>query len=70
MSNEIPNYDKWKLDSGQDDEVVFCHCDHCDGEIYEGEEYLDIENGHRIHEDCYDDYAKEVLNPTIRIAGE
>jgi hypothetical protein len=69
MSNEIPNYDKWKLSSGQDDEKVFCNCDWCGGEIYEGEEYLEIQDD-KIHDDCFPDYAEEHLDPRRRVAGE
>jgi hypothetical protein len=69
MSNEIPNYDKWKLASGRDDERVFCECEHCGGEIYEGEEYLEVDDCN-IHEDCFDDFAKEYLDPKTKVAGE
>lgn len=63
------NYDKWKLKSPWDDEKVFCHCEHCDSEIYEGEEYMEVDDAN-VHEDCFNDYAYEVLNPIKKIAGE
>jgi len=62
-------YDKWKLDTPDNHLKTFCYCKVCDGEIYEGEEYLKVE-GDNIHEDCFDEYAKNMLNPIIRIAGE
>jgi len=69
MRNEIKDYDKWKLHTPDNDLVVFCHCDSCGGEIYEGEEYLEID-GDNIHEDCFDEYSKEALSPVRRVAGE
>ena len=37
---------------------VFGYCQHCGGEIYEGETYYNID-GQIIHEDCLWDFAKE-----------
>lgn len=42
------------------EDKVFAMCDHCGGEIYEGEEYYEID-GDLIHEDCLLDYVKENL---------
>jgi hypothetical protein len=63
------NYDRWKLHTPDDDLKVFCTCECCGQEIYEGEEYLEID-GDNIHEDCFDEYAKETLDPIKRVAGE
>lgn len=38
---------------------VAFRCDFCGEDIYVGEEYLECENGDRIHEDCKDDWIKE-----------
>ncbi len=42
-----------------DAERVFCLCDHCNGEIYEGETYYEID-GDKIHEDCFYEYCREL----------
>jgi hypothetical protein len=69
MAEIIPFYDKWKLASGRDDEVVVHHCEHCDGEIYKGEEFLMTSEG-AVHEDCFDEFAHELLETRHEIAGE
>jgi hypothetical protein len=69
MGNEIKDYDRWKLASGQDDEKVFCECEQCGGEIYEGEEYLEVDDCN-IHHECFDDFAWKLLQPRFRTAGE
>lgn len=51
-------YDNWKLSSGYDNEKVFSNCDHCDGEIYAGEDYYQIEDS-LLHEDCLESYVKD-----------
>lgn len=43
------------------EDVVFAMCDHCGGEIYEGEEYYDID-GQYIHEDCLRDFAEDYFS--------
>ena len=40
------------------EDVVFATCDHCGGEIYEGEEYYYID-GQYICEDCLSDFAEK-----------
>lgn len=62
-------YDEWVTRTPEDDEKIFCYCEHCDGEIYEGEEYLEVD-GANIHEDCFDEHAREALDPRRRVAGE
>ena len=42
------------------EDKVFGYCDHCGGEIYEGEEVYEID-GNIIHEDCLLDYVRENL---------
>ena len=53
MLDKVPDY---HLDPPED--RVFAMCDYCGREIYEGEEYYEIE-GDRIHEDCFDEYIRE-----------
>ena len=45
-----------RLDPPED--VIFAECDHCGGEIYEGETYYEID-GQYIHEDCLRDFAEK-----------
>jgi len=40
------------------EDVVADYCNHCGGEIYEGETVYRI-NGRLIHEDCLWDFAKD-----------
>jgi hypothetical protein len=62
MAYDIPNYDRWKLASGlEEKEVVACECEYCGGEIYEGEQVIDTSDG-TVHEECFDEFAKEVLD--------
>lgn len=49
------------------EDVIFAHCDHCDGEIYEGEFYYAV-NGKRICIDCLRNYASGHLANCIGIA--
>ena len=53
MPDRLPEY---HLDPPED--RIFAVCDQCGGEIYEGETYYDIE-GDYIHEDCFEEYARE-----------
>ena len=39
------------------EDKIFGYCDHCGGEIYEGDTVYDID-GQRIHEDCLEDFAR------------
>lgn len=39
------------------EDVIFSYCDHCGGEIYEGDTVYHIDGQH-IHEDCLKDFAK------------
>lgn len=44
---------------------IFCECNECGGEIYEGEEYHDI-NGWIVCDNCLNDW----LNSNKKVAGE
>ena len=46
---------------------IFTHCDYCGGEIYEGEDYYNIDDK-RIHDDCIYDYCRELYSSNRRIA--
>jgi hypothetical protein len=56
----IKNYDDWKLDTPDNHLKVKGICCHCDQELYGGEEAFRVEDG-LLHEDCFEEYAKEVL---------
>lgn len=60
-------YDDWKLSSGQDDEVVVCICEHCDNEIYEGEEIYETNEG-TVHEECFEEFAEGCLDAHRTVA--
>jgi hypothetical protein len=68
MGEEIKDYDDWKLHTPNDKEVVVGRCACCYGEIYKGQEYLEVD-GESVHEECFDEYAKDVLEPIRRVAG-
>lgn len=55
---QIPNYDEWKLDSGQEVEPE-CYCNGCGCPLYEGDVLYTFDGG--ICEDCLDAEYKEVL---------
>lgn len=55
---EIPNYDEWKLDSGQEVEPE-CYCNGCGSPLYAGDFLYTLDGG--ICEDCLDSEYKEVL---------
>lgn len=55
---QIPNYDEWKLDSGQEAEPE-CYCNGCGCPLYEGDVLYTLDGG--ICEDCLDAEYKEVL---------
>lgn len=62
-------YDSWKLNPPE--EEVYTTCDECGREIYEGQEYIELEDGTELCDDsCFDDYAERVLNPIRKYAGE
>lgn len=67
MGEVIPFYDKWKLDSGQDDEKTVGKCEHCDREIYEGDEIYETSEGD-VHEDCFQEFAETALDATLKHA--
>ena len=49
------------------DHVTAC-CDRCGGEIYLGEEYHRI-NGENVCDDCFEDFARQLLRPFL-VGGE
>lgn len=57
----IQNYDEWKLRPYDDEPVIACLCDHCNDEIFVGEDCIDTVDGTRLHTDCFDEYARSLL---------
>ena len=49
------------------EDVIFAHCDYCDGEIYEGESYYAI-SGKNICIDCLRDFASDYFADCIELA--
>lgn len=43
------------------EEKIFATCDYCDGDIYDGEIYYDID-GDKIHEDCFVEYCRNIFS--------
>lgn len=63
----IPNYDNWKLATQLDYERVVGYCPACNECVYKGEEVYAIEDEY-IHEDCFEEFAKETLYATLEYA--
>ncbi|MFX3623213.1 MAG: hypothetical protein ACE3JP_03980 [Ectobacillus sp.] len=61
------NYDEWKTSPPEDDEVIVCQCEYCDGDIFAGEEAYKVNVDEWVHEDCFLDYAKEELDVCLDI---
>lgn len=57
----IFQYDQWKLSYTASNQTSFCECDHCNEGIGYGCDYLLLEDGIRVHEDCFSEYSKKVL---------
>ena len=57
----IPGYDQWKTQPYAEEEKVAFDCDHCDGEVYVGEDYICTVDGDVLHPDCFDEYARSLL---------
>lgn len=49
------------------EDKVFAMCDHCGGEIYDGETYYDID-GEYVHVDCLPDFASNYFADRTRKA--
>lgn len=49
------------------EDVIFGYCNHCGGEIYEGETYYDID-GQNIHADCLRDFASDYFADCVQEA--
>lgn len=60
-------YDRWRL-SGPPEEEVWDSCAECGGDIFKGEEVLQVDDG-LICEDCFLEYTKRVLQPSKVVAG-
>lgn len=56
-------YDDWKLNPPEP--KVYTKCCKCGGEIYVDSEYIVCADGTELcSDDCFDAYAKEILQPT------
>lgn len=52
----IPNYDAWKLDDGMSDDKPVCQCEHCDAELYEGEDVIELDGEYFCEMECLIDF--------------
>jgi len=59
-------YDEWIARVETD--KVFCECEHCSEGIYMGECYIETNEGN-VHEECYREFAKEMLDYREKEAG-
>jgi hypothetical protein len=60
----ISKYDEWKTKTPRDSEKIIGLCDYCDREIYDGVPYYNTNEG-RVHDDCFEKFAKEVLQAEL-----
>jgi hypothetical protein len=63
----IPNYDNWKLMNANDLQIVVGYCTACNECVYKGEEVYLVEEEY-IHEDCFEEYAKQTLDTFLQYA--
>jgi len=61
--------ERQRLELDPQEQPVFCCCDDCGCEIYEGEEYFNTESGF-LCENCFDEYIANIRADCARIAGE
>jgi hypothetical protein len=62
-------YDNWKLANNNDDfndDIAFL-CDFCGEPIYVNDEYIHTNEG-KVHDDCFDELAWEVLDVSRQTA--
>lgn len=66
----MSRYDYWKLSNGLESEKVFCSCEECGGEIYIGDEYIELLSGTKLHADgsCYEYYVENLLETNRKVA--
>ena len=57
------SYDRWKTREPDYPRPV-TRCAQCKDEIYEGDEVYNVD-GDLIHTDCFEDYARKVLSPSL-----
>jgi len=59
-----PGYDKWKTTPPEPE--VFTSCYQCGDDIYVGQEFVELEDGTKLCTEsrCFDNYARDLLNPT------
>jgi hypothetical protein len=55
------SYDTWKTTTPADKVKTVAYCCHCETDIYQGDdEVYKVEDGY-VCDDCFVDYAKEIL---------
>lgn len=69
MKFSMPNYDNWKLTTPESNEKIAHFCEYCGTPIYVGEEFLGTDEG-RVHEDCFDEFAWQVMGVHRETAEE
>jgi hypothetical protein len=63
------DYDEWKARTPMDDECPAFLCDHCENPIMVGEEFTMTNEG-RVHDDCYEEFACDILEVSYAEAEE
>lgn len=61
------SYDRWRLSEPEYARPV-ARCAQCKDDIYEGDEIYRVEGDEMIHPDCFEEYAKKVLDPWLDVA--
>lgn len=66
----MSKYDDWKLSNGLEGEKIFCSCEECGGEIYIGDEYIELLSRTKLHAEgsCYEYYIENLLGPDRKVA--
>lgn len=65
-------YDNWKLSNGLEKESIFTYCRKCGGEIYIGEDCIELNSKVFLHSEglCYEEYCEVLLGTKYKIAGK
>lgn len=63
----MADYDRWKTTPPEPD--VYCTCDFCGDDIYDGEDFVKA-GSDKVHEECFDDYAWEQLDASFETADK
>lgn len=52
-----------------EEEREYCICEQCEEPIMVGYDYYDTQDG-KVHEDCFEEFAKKKLEAKMCIAGD